>query len=75
VIADAIPDAMLLPTNECFAKEVPKPVYTMSQICSMGFKSRLMAGQGTDSRLRFGDRRLLLFNDEAWRCHPYAQAL
>jgi hypothetical protein len=26
VIAAAIPDAMLLPTDECFAKEVPKPV-------------------------------------------------
>jgi hypothetical protein len=23
------------------------------------------------SRLRFGGRRLLLLNDEAWRCHPY----
>jgi hypothetical protein len=23
------------------------------------------------SRLRFGDRRLLLLNDEAWCCHPY----
>jgi hypothetical protein len=27
VIAAAIPDAMLLPTDECFAKEVPRPVY------------------------------------------------
>jgi hypothetical protein len=26
------------------------------------------------SRLRFGGRRLLLLNDEAWRCHPYTQA-
>jgi hypothetical protein len=26
------------------------------------------------SQLRFGGRRLLLLNDEAWRCHPYAQA-
>ena len=75
MIADAIPDAMLLPTNECFAKEVPKPVYTMSQICSMGFKSGLMAGQVTDSRLRLGGKRLLLLNNEAWRCNPYAQAL
>jgi hypothetical protein len=24
---DAIPDAMLLPTDECFAQEVPEPVY------------------------------------------------
>ena len=27
VIAAAIPDAMLLPTDECFAQEVPKHVY------------------------------------------------
>jgi hypothetical protein len=27
VIAAAIPDAMLLPTDECFAQEVPEPVY------------------------------------------------
>jgi hypothetical protein len=27
VIADAIPDAMLLPIDECFAQEVPEPEY------------------------------------------------
>jgi hypothetical protein len=27
VIVAAIPDAMLLPTDECFAREVPEPVY------------------------------------------------
>jgi hypothetical protein len=27
VIAAVIPDAMLLPTDECFALEVPEPVY------------------------------------------------
>jgi hypothetical protein len=27
VIAAVIPDAMLLPTDECFAQEVPEPVY------------------------------------------------
>ena len=27
VIAAAIPDAILLPTDECFAQEVPEPVY------------------------------------------------
>ena len=27
VIAAAIPNAMLLPTDECFAQEVPEPVY------------------------------------------------
>jgi hypothetical protein len=27
MIAAAIPDAILLPTDECFAQEVPEPVY------------------------------------------------
>ena len=27
VIVAAIPDAMLLPTDECFAQEVPEPEY------------------------------------------------
>jgi hypothetical protein len=27
VIAAAIPDAMLFPTDKCFAQEVPEPVY------------------------------------------------
>jgi hypothetical protein len=27
VIAAAIPDAMLIPTDECFAQEVPESVY------------------------------------------------
>jgi hypothetical protein len=27
VIAASIPDAMLLPTDECFAQEVPEPLY------------------------------------------------
>ena len=51
MIAAAIPDAMLLPTDECFAHEVPENVYdglTCPYICSMGLKSGLMAGQGTE---------------------------
>jgi hypothetical protein len=47
VKAAAIPDAMLLPTDEYFAQEVPQPVYdglTCPNICSMGFKSGLMDG-------------------------------
>jgi hypothetical protein len=52
VIAAVIPDAMLLPTDECFAQEVPESVsdglYNMSQICSMGLKSGLTAGQGRE---------------------------
>jgi hypothetical protein len=50
VIAAAIPDAMLLPTDECFAQEVPEPVYD-GLTCpkyALGFKSGLMAGQGTE---------------------------
>ena len=50
MITAAIADAMLLPTDECFAQEGPEPVYDglKSQICYMGFKSGLMAGQGTE---------------------------
>jgi hypothetical protein len=32
VIAVAIPDAMLLPTDECFAQEVPEPLYDSREI-------------------------------------------
>jgi hypothetical protein len=48
VIAAAIPDAILFPTDECFAQEVPERRPNMSEMCSMGFKSGLMAGQGTE---------------------------
>ena len=51
MIAAAIPDAMLLPTDECFAQEVPKHVYdglTCPKYALWGFKSGLMAGQGTE---------------------------
>jgi hypothetical protein len=41
----------------------------------MGFKSGLMGGQGTEVTASLWGRRLLLLNDEAWRCHPYTQAL
>jgi hypothetical protein len=50
VITASIPDAMLLPTDECFAQEVHETAYDglkLSQIYSMGFNSGLMAGQGT----------------------------
>jgi hypothetical protein len=46
VIAAAIPDAMLLPTDECFAQEVPEPLYdglTWREIVS---KILLSGGQG-----------------------------
>jgi hypothetical protein len=36
---------------------------------------RLWLATEQKSRIRFGVRRLLLLNDEAWRCHPYTQAL
>jgi hypothetical protein len=48
---------------------------SMSPIRSMRFKSGLMAGQGTEVTASLGGRLLLLLNDEAWRCHPYTQAL
>ena len=51
MIATAIPNALLLPTDECFAQEVPEHVYdglTCPKYALMGFKSGLMAGQGTE---------------------------
>jgi hypothetical protein len=51
VIATAIPNALLLPTDECFAQEVPEHVYdglTCPKYALMGFKSGLMADQGTE---------------------------
>jgi hypothetical protein len=78
VIAAAIPGAMLLPTDECFAQEVPKPVYdslTCSNYALWDSNPGSWLAKEQKSRLRFGSRRLLLLNDEAWRCHPYTQAL
>jgi hypothetical protein len=78
VIAAAIPDAMLLPTDECFAQEVPGPVYdglTCLNYALWDSNPGSWLAKVQKSRLRFGGRRLLLLNDEAWRCHPYTQAL
>ena len=66
--AAAIPDAMLLPTDECFAQEVPEPVYDgltcpMYALWDSNPGSCLTNEQ--KSRLRFGGRRLPLLNDEA----------
>ena len=79
VIAAAIPDAMLLLTDECFAQEVSENVYDglacpKYALWHSNPGSWLVKEQ--KSQLRFGGRRLLLLNDEeAWRCHPYTQAL
>jgi hypothetical protein len=78
VIAAVIPDAMLLPTDECVAQEVPEHAYdglTCPIYALWDSKTGPWQAKEQKSRLRFGGRRLLLFNDEAWRCHPYTQAL
>jgi hypothetical protein len=78
VIAAAIPDAMLLPTDECFAQEVPEPVYdglTRPKYVLWDSNPGSWLAKEQKSRLRVGGRQLLLLNDEAWRCHPYTQAL
>ena len=77
MIAAAIPDAMLLPTDECFAQEVPELVYnglTCPKYAIWDSNSGSWLAKKQKSRLRFGGRRLLLLNDEALRCHPYTQA-
>ena len=57
VIAAAIPDAMLLPTDEWFAQEVPEHVYD-----GLAWDSNpgSWLGKEQKSRLRFGGRWLLL---------------
>ena len=78
MIAAAIPDAMLLPTDECFAQEVPESVYdglTCPKYALRDSNPGSWLAKEQKSRLRFGGRRLVLLNDEAWHCHPYTQAL
>ena len=78
VIAAAIPDAMLLPTDKWVAQEVPEHVYdglTCPKYTLWDSNPGSWLAKEQKSRLRFGGRRLMLLNDEAWRCHPYTQAL
>jgi hypothetical protein len=78
VIAADIPDAMLLPTDECFAQEVPDHAYDglkYSKYALWDSNPVSWLAKEHRSRIRSGGRRLPLLNDEAWRCHPYAQAL
>ena len=78
MIAAAIPDAMLLPTDECFAQEVPEAVYdglTCPKYALWDSNPGLWLAKEPKSRLRFRGRRLLLLNNDAWRCHLYTQAL
>jgi hypothetical protein len=65
VIAAAIPDAMLLPTDECFAQEVPEPVYdglTCPKYALWDSNPGSWLAKEQKSRLRFAGRRLLLLN-------------
>ncbi len=78
VIAAVILDAMLLPTDEYVAQEVPEPEYD-GLACPKYALCDLNRAHGWPRNrshgFTFGDRRLLLLNDESWRCHPYTQAL
>jgi hypothetical protein len=63
VIAAAIPYAMLLPTDECFAQEVPEPVYdglACPKYAIWDSNSSSWLAKEQKSQLRFGGRRLLL---------------
>jgi hypothetical protein len=75
VIVAAIPDAMLLPTDVCFAQKVPEHAYdglTCPKYALLDSNPDAWLAKEQKSRLRFGGRRLLLLNDEAW---AYTQAL
>ena len=76
MIAAAIPDAMLPPTDKCFVQEVPEYVYdglTCPKYALWDSNPGSWLTMEQKSWLRFGGRRLLFLNDEAWRCHPYTQ--
>ena len=77
MIVAAIPDAMMLPTDDCFAQEVPEPVcdgLTCPKYDLWDSSPGSWLAKEHKSQLRVGGRRLLLLNDEAWRCHSYTQA-
>jgi hypothetical protein len=66
LLSAAIPDAMLLPTDECFAQEVPEPVYdglTCPKYAIWDSNPGSWLAKEQKSRLRFGGRRLLLQQD------------
>ena len=77
MIAAAILDAMLLLTDEWLAQEVPEHAYdglTCPKYALWDSNSGSWLVKEQKSRLRFGGRRLLVLNDEAWRC-PYTHTL
>jgi hypothetical protein len=58
--------ALLLPTDECFAQEVPEPVYeglTCPKYAQWDSNPGSWLAKEQKSWLRFGGRRLLLLND------------
>jgi hypothetical protein len=60
VIAAAIPEAMLLPTDECFARKVPEPVYdglTCPKCALWDSNPGSWLAKEQKSRLRVGTRR------------------
>ena len=68
MIAAAIPDAMLLPTDKCCAQEVPKHEYdglTCPKYALWDSNPGSWLAKEQKSWLHFGGRRLLLLNDEA----------
>jgi hypothetical protein len=74
VIAAAILDAIMLPTDECVAQEVPEPAYhglPCPKYALWDSNPGSWLAKEQTSFLFLGSRRLLLLNDEAWRCHPY----
>ena len=69
---------LMLPTDECVAQEVSEPIYdglTCPKYALWDSNPDSWLAKEQKSWFRFGGRRLLLLNDEAWRCHPYTQAL
>ena len=77
VIAPAIPCPMLLPTDACFKQEVPEHAYdglACPKYVLWVSNTGSWLAKKKKARLRVGGRRLLLLNDEVWRCHHYTHA-
>jgi len=68
VIAAAIPDAIMFPTDKCFAQEIPEHAsngLTCPKYALWDSNPGSCLVKEQKSRLRFGGRWLLLLNDEA----------
>ena len=75
MIAAAILDAILIPTDEGFAQEYVYDDPACPNYALLDSNPGSWLAKEHMSPLRFGRKRLLLLVDEAWRYTPYPDAL